>query len=56
MPGWMTETRIDGFLNGRLRIAQPLRGYRSGADAVMLAAASPAKTASSRPVNNIFLK
>ncbi|MEE2861283.1 MAG: methyltransferase [Pseudomonadota bacterium] len=39
----MTETRIDGFLDGRLRIAQPLRGYRSGADAVMLAAACPAQ-------------
>ncbi|WP_265500193.1 tRNA1(Val) (adenine(37)-N6)-methyltransferase [Paracoccus beibuensis] len=39
----MTETRIDGFLDGRLRIAQPARGYRSGADAVMLAAACPAR-------------
>ncbi|WP_372799798.1 tRNA1(Val) (adenine(37)-N6)-methyltransferase [Paracoccus seriniphilus] len=40
----MTETREDGFLGGRLRIAQPARGYRSGADAVMLAAACPAQT------------
>jgi len=38
----MTDTRIDGFLDGRLRIAQPARGYRAGADAVMLAAACPA--------------
>lgn len=43
MPGWMTEIRQDGFLNGRLRIAQPLRGYRAGADAVMLGAACPAR-------------
>ena len=33
----------DGFLGGRLRIAQPVAGYRAGADAVMLAAACPAK-------------
>lgn len=39
----MTETREDGFLDGRLRIAQPTRGYRAGADAVMLAAACPAR-------------
>ncbi|MDO5647316.1 tRNA1(Val) (adenine(37)-N6)-methyltransferase [Paracoccus sp. (in: a-proteobacteria)] len=38
----MADTRIDGFLGGRLQIAQPARGYRSGADAVMLAAACPA--------------
>lgn len=35
--------REDGFLGGRLRIAQPARGYRAGADAVMLAAACPAR-------------
>ncbi len=39
----MTELREDGFLGGRLRIAQPARGYRAGADAVMLAAACPAR-------------
>ena len=39
----MSETREDDFLGGRLRIAQPLRGYRAGADAVMLAAACPAR-------------
>lgn len=43
----MTETRIDGFLGGRLRIEQPARGYRSGMDAVMLAAACPAKSGQS---------
>ena len=39
----MSDTRLDGFLDGRLRIAQPARGYRAGADAVMLAAACPAR-------------
>jgi tRNA1(Val) A37 N6-methylase TrmN6 len=35
----VTET----FLNGRVRIAQPESGFRSGLDAVMLAAAIPAQ-------------
>ena len=39
----MTSTRIDDFLGGRLRIEQPVQGYRAGADAVMLAAACPAQ-------------
>lgn len=39
----MDDLRDDGFLNGRLRILQPARGYRAGADAVMLAAACPAQ-------------
>ncbi|MFV0410775.1 MAG: tRNA1(Val) (adenine(37)-N6)-methyltransferase [Paracoccus sp. (in: a-proteobacteria)] len=39
----MTETRIDDFLGGRLKIRQPVPGYRAGADAVMLAAACPAR-------------
>lgn len=39
----MSDLRIDGFLGDRLRIAQPVRGYRAGADAVMLAAACPAE-------------
>ncbi|KRW93371.1 tRNA1(Val) (adenine(37)-N6)-methyltransferase [Paracoccus sp. MKU1] len=43
----MTELREDGFLGGRLRIAQPARGYRAGADAVMLAAACPARAGES---------
>ncbi|MDO5642705.1 MAG: methyltransferase [Paracoccus sp. (in: a-proteobacteria)] len=38
----MTETRIDAFLGGRLQAEQPRKGYRAGADAVMLAAACPA--------------
>ncbi|MTE01787.1 methyltransferase [Paracoccus sp. YIM 132242] len=37
----MSDLSCDGFLNGRLRVAQPRRGFRSGADAVMLAAACP---------------
>lgn len=37
-----TELTCDDFLGGRLRILQPARGYRAGADAVMLAAACPA--------------
>lgn len=36
--------RADGFLGGRLTITQPVVGYRAGADAVMLAAACPAKS------------
>lgn len=36
-------TRDDGFLGGRLVLRQPARGYRAGADAVMLAAACPAR-------------
>ncbi|CAM3185253.1 tRNA1(Val) A37 N6-methylase TrmN6 [Paracoccus aminovorans] len=39
----MNDTREDGFLGCRLTIAQPVRGYRAGADAVMLAAACPAR-------------
>lgn len=39
----MLDLRRDGFLGGRLQIWQPARGYRSGADAVMLAAACHAK-------------
>ncbi|WBU64351.1 tRNA1(Val) (adenine(37)-N6)-methyltransferase [Paracoccus aerodenitrificans] len=39
----MNNTRIDDFLGGRLRIEQPVSGYRAGADAVMLAAACAAQ-------------
>lgn len=39
----MTDTRIDEFLGGRLRIEQPVGGYRAGADAVMLGAACAAR-------------
>lgn len=37
------ELRRDGFLGGRLHLSQPAAGYRAGADAVMLAAACPAR-------------
>lgn len=37
------QTRDDDFLGGRLTLRQPARGYRSGADAVMLAAACDAR-------------
>ncbi len=36
-------TRDDAFLGGRVTIRQPVRGFRSGSDAVMLAAAVPAR-------------
>ena len=36
-------TRDDAFLGSRLVLRQPARGYRAGADAVMLAAACPAQ-------------
>ena len=38
----MTTTR-DKFLGGRLTISQPAEGFRAGLDAVMLAAAVPAR-------------
>ena len=37
------ETSDDAFLGGRVRVYQPRSGFRSGLDAVMLAAAVPAK-------------
>ena len=33
----------DDFLGGKLRLKQPKRGHRAGHDAVLLAAATPAK-------------
>jgi tRNA1(Val) A37 N6-methylase TrmN6 len=39
LPGALSE---DAFLGGALRICQPKRGFRSGLDAVLLAAAIPA--------------
>lgn len=39
----LTMTRRDGFLNGRVQAWQPRQGYRAGMDAVMLAAACPAR-------------
>lgn len=41
IPPSLTE---DGFLNGRLRILQPEKGYRAGIDAVFLAASIPCAT------------
>lgn len=34
----------DGFLGSRLQLLQPLKGYRAGIDAVLLAAAVPARS------------
>ena len=39
-----TETTEDKFLGGRLTVRQPAQGFRGGLDAVMLAAAVPAKS------------
>ena len=41
MPG--ADTTLDAILGGRLRLAQPARGHRAGTDAVLVAAAVPAK-------------
>ena len=38
----MNPLSCDGFLGGRLRIWQPLKGYRGGTDPVLVAAACPA--------------
>ncbi len=37
------DTTLDAFLNGRIHARQPAKGFRSGLDAVFLAAACPAK-------------
>ncbi|GHD98869.1 methyltransferase [Defluviimonas sp. 20V17] len=37
------ELTEDGFLGGRLRIAQPRNGYRAATDPVLMAAACPAR-------------
>ena len=39
----MTETTVNDFLGGRLRIRQPAQGYRAGVDPVLLAASVPAR-------------
>lgn len=36
------DTTTDAFLGGKIHVLQPKRGFRSGIDAVMLAAAVPA--------------
>jgi tRNA1(Val) A37 N6-methylase TrmN6 len=40
----VTEFTEDGFLDGRIRVRQFTRGFRSGLDAVILAAAVPAQS------------
>jgi len=37
------QTSSDRFLNGRVIASQPLTGFRSGLDAVMVSAAVPAR-------------
>ena len=39
----MTASTADRFLDGRITVRQPSQGFRSGLDAVMLAAAVPAE-------------
>ena len=39
----MSEGAPETFLDGRVKVAQPQTGFRSGLDAVMLAAAIPAE-------------
>ncbi len=38
------EFTEDGFLGGQLRLRQPKSGHRAGHDAVLLAAATPARS------------
>jgi tRNA1(Val) A37 N6-methylase TrmN6 len=40
------DTTRDAFLDGRIYVRQPAKGFRSGLDAVFLAAACPAATGS----------
>lgn len=37
------ELTRDGFLDGRVQVWQPFKGYRAGTDPVLLAAATPAR-------------
>ena len=39
----VADTTTDAFLAGRLLLRQPKRGHRAGHDAILLAAATPAK-------------
>ncbi|GIQ77930.1 tRNA1(Val) (adenine(37)-N6)-methyltransferase [Bradyrhizobium sp. RD5-C2] len=39
-----TEITEDGFLGGQLRLRQPRSGHRAGHDAILLAAATPARS------------
>ncbi len=38
------DTTCDAFLDGRIHVRQPAKGFRSGLDAVFLAAACPAES------------
>lgn len=40
----MSDTTEDALLDGRVRLRQPLSGFRAGLDAVLLAAFVPART------------
>ena len=40
----MTDLSRDNFLNGKIRVWQPINGYRAGVDPVFLAAAVPAQS------------
>jgi tRNA1(Val) A37 N6-methylase TrmN6 len=42
--GARSELSEDGFLGGRLRLYQPRSGHRAGHDAMLLAAATPARS------------
>ena len=35
----MTETTVDDFYNGRVKVVQPAQGFRAGTDSLLLAAA-----------------
>lgn len=39
-----SDTTTDDFLGGRLKLTQPSKGYRAGADPILLAASIPAKS------------
>jgi tRNA1(Val) A37 N6-methylase TrmN6 len=41
--GPQAATTLDGFLGGRIKLAQPKQGHRAGSDAVCLQAAVPAQ-------------
>ena len=41
------DCTTDAFLNGKVHVLQPRKGFRSGIDAVLLAAAVPAKSGES---------
>jgi tRNA1(Val) A37 N6-methylase TrmN6 len=43
MPDSLSEVTDDALLGGRVRLLQPARGHRAGTDAVLLAAAAPAR-------------